>query len=120
MNDSNLVTAQLVMRRADGTSILDLKGPLTALSPERTAGDLPEDRVRDIRKRLEGLGFTIAAGSLNTLSVSGPPALFLDVFGLDAATATARGTEAHATRIGEDLEPFVADVFVAPPPEFFP
>ena len=120
MNGEVMVTAQLVMKRADGRSILDLTGPLTAASPERTAGDLPEDRVTLVRERLVGLGFTVAAGNLNTLSVVGPQALFGEVFGLDAATALAQGAEAHATRIRADLAPYVADVFVAPPPEFFP
>jgi hypothetical protein len=120
MNGEVTVTAQLVMKRADGRSILDLKGPVAAASPGRTAGDLPEERVALIRERLEALGFTVAAGNLNTLSVGGPQALFGHVFGLDAGTALARGTEAHATRIRADLEPYVADVFVAPPPEFFP
>ena len=120
MNGDVTVTAQLVMKRADGKSIFDLTGPVTADSAQRTAGDLPEDRVELIRGRLGQLGFTVAAGNLNTLSVSGPQALFGEVFGLDAAAALGKGAEAHAARIRADLAPYVADVFVAPPPEFFP
>ncbi|SPH23634.1 hypothetical protein DEA8626_02700 [Defluviimonas aquaemixtae] len=120
MNEETPITAQLVMKREDGRSILDLKGPVTAASDNLTAGDLAEDRVAEIRKRLSELGFTIEAGNLNTLSVTAPQSHFTDVFGLDAARAVAQGTEAHAARIRPDLEPYVADVFVAPPPEFFP
>ncbi len=120
MGEASTITAQLVMRREDGRSILDLEGPVTAASRQRMAGDLPEARVAEIRARLEAAGFTVEGGNANTLSVSGPARLFAEVFGLDPGAAGAAGVPAHAARIRADLEPYVADVFVPPPPEFFP
>ena len=117
MSQATRITAQLIMRRKDGRSILDLKGPVTAASPNRTAGDLPEDRIAEVRKRLEAAGFAVEGGNANTLSISGPRALFTEVFGL---ASDASGMAAQATRIREDLAPYVADVFVPPPPELFP
>lgn len=116
MGDTMRITAQVVMRREDGGSILDL-GPVTAESADRTAGDLPADRIAEIRRRLEAEGLTVDSGNANTLSVSGPEAVFARLFGLDTA---AKGAEAAtAARIPADLAPFVAAVFVPPPPEPF-
>jgi hypothetical protein len=46
--------------------------------------------------------------------------VFADLFGMDAAAMAGKGTEAAmAPRIRADLVPFVAAVFVPPPPEPF-
>jgi hypothetical protein len=119
MGESKTLNAELVMRREDGRSILDLEGPVTAGSEQREAGDLPPERIAEIRKRLEQAGFTVEGGNANTLSISGAPALFAEVFGLDPAAPGATDG-AHATRIRRDLEPFVAECFVTAPPDFFP
>lgn len=113
-------TAQVVMKRADGRSLYDIEGPVTAASPDRTAAFLDEARVADIRARLEARGFAIEGGDRATLSVSGPAELFVETFGLDPAGAREGGAAAHATRIPDALAPFVADVFVEPGPTFFP
>jgi hypothetical protein len=112
MADAAMI-AQVVMRGADGRSILDIEGPLTAAAPDRTAGDLPEARVEEIRGRLEALGFAVEAGDAAALSVTGPAALFAELFGLEPGMT-------EAPRIPEDLAPFLAAVMVPPPPEFFP
>jgi hypothetical protein len=112
MADATL-TAQVVMRRADGRSILDIEGPVTAGSTNRTAGDLPAARVAEVRDRLAALGFTVAAGDAAVLSVTGPASLFAEHFGLEAGMT-------EAPRIPPDLAPFLAAVLVPPPPEFFP
>ncbi|MFN6979573.1 MAG: hypothetical protein ACK4OP_15695 [Gemmobacter sp.] len=119
MTDVPAITALVVMRRADGRSILDIEGPVTATSANRTAGDLPPDRIAEVRRRLTEAGFAVAGGNDNTLSITGPAALFAETFGLDPAAATDAGRPAHATRIRPDLEPYVADVFVPPRPTFF-
>lgn len=113
MNETAKMTAQIVMRRADGHSILDL-GPVTAEAANRTMGDLPPDRVADIQKRLSGLGLTVLSGNANTLSVSGPSTLFQSLFGLEGTS------EKGATKIPGELAPYVADVFLPPKPELFP
>lgn len=116
MTEPPLVSAQVVMRRADGRSLLDIEGPITATSPDRTAGDLDPARIERITARLTEAGFTVAAGTPGTLSVTAPPAVFARVFGLSGPT----GTAVQKARVPADLEPFVADVFVTPPPTFFP
>jgi hypothetical protein len=73
-----------------------------------------------IRSHLEALGFSVQSGNLNTLSISGNDALFEETFGISPSSALQAGTPAHSTKVPDDLTEFVADVFVAPPPEFFP
>lgn len=110
-------TAQLVMRSADGRSIFDAPGPLTAQTVHDF--DLPEQRIAEIRTRIEALGFSIPAGNANTLSISGPRALFAEVFGMEVG-AERGNIGVHATRIPEELTDEIADVFVPPAPELFP
>lgn len=112
-------TAQLIMKRADGRSILDLRGPITATSPERTAGDLPPERIEVIRRLLQEAGFTVVSSNPNTLSITGSSKAFLDIFGLDT-TAQGQDTPKRGSKIRDDLRPFVADVFIPPAPEYFP
>jgi len=117
MPEPDDVNAQLVMKRKDGTSILDAKSAVRA----ETVGkfDVSEDREADIRQRVEALGFTVTAGDRNTLSISGPRELFAKIFGFEAA-GEASGEGTHATKIPPELADGVADVIVTPPPEFFP
>ena len=118
MNKTARMTAQLVMRRADGSSILE-PGPVAAESAARTEVDLPANRIAQIRRLLETEGLTVESGNANTLSVSGPAAVFDELSGLDAATPAAEATEAAmAPRIRADLVPFVAAAFVPPPEPF--
>jgi hypothetical protein len=113
MNDGSQITAQLIMRRADGHSILDL-GPMTAAAPNLQAGDLPPDRIAEIYQLLEKAGLSVVSGNANTLSVAGPPTLFRTLFGLEPDNARS------ASRIPDNLAPYIADITVPPPPEFFP
>ena len=117
MPETEQFHAQLVMKRPDGTSILDTGEAMT--SDNARSFDVTEERAGDIRKRLEEIGFTITSGNLNTLSISGPKELFAEVFGIEAA-APASGTSAHATRFPVELADCVADVFVPPAPTLFP
>lgn len=120
MNGTMPATAQLIMKRADGTSILDLQGEqVTAASPSLTKGDVGEARAAEIHSKLQRLGFSIEAGNLNTLSISGPAELFVEHFGFDPQAAQSAGVPAHANKVTPDLESYVADVFVAPGPEMF-
>jgi len=84
------------------------------------AGDLEPKRAEMIREKIEKLGFEVAAGNLNTLSISGPAELFTSLFGLDPEAALQANTAAHATKIPHELGEFVADVFVSPAPQYFP
>ena len=111
------ISAQLVLKRADGTSILDAGEPVTAAVIARFM--VPGDRIDFVRGKLENVGFNLPEGNATTLSVVGPRALFAEVFGLEVGTNES-GVAAHATRIPDELSDHVADVFVTPAPEFFP
>ncbi|WP_341368297.1 hypothetical protein [Yoonia sp. BS5-3] len=117
MNDKSDSVAQLVMKRPDGRSILDLGSGRAATANQ---GDVTDLRAAEISTRLEQLGFTVQSGNLNTLSISGENRLFEDVFGLSPNAAMSVGTPAHSTKIPAELDEFVADVFVTPAPNFFP
>jgi hypothetical protein len=108
--------AQLVMKREDGTSILDTGEALHADRQGRF--DVSKERAVEIQHRLQELGFTVTTGNLNTLSISGSRKLFAEIFGLESAARTS-GTSAHATRFPANLTKFVADVLIPPGPEFF-
>ncbi len=117
MEDKPDPVVQLVMKRADGRSVLD-----SGAGSAQTAGqgDVDDARATLIRSRLQELGFKVAAGNLNTLSIMGPDELFKETFGLDPSSALAANVPAHATNIPEALDEFVADVFVTPAPDLFP
>lgn len=110
-------SAQLVLKREDGTSILDSGEPVTAAVIAQFM--VPEDRIVFVRGELEKIGFNIPEGNATTLSVVGPRELFVEVFGLEVGIAES-GVAAHATRIPDELSDHVADVFVTPAPELFP
>ncbi len=120
MNGAMPVIAQLVMKRADGTSILDLQGEqVTASSPSLTKGNVSEARAAEIHAMLRKLGFSVESGNLNTLSISGRAELFVEHFGFDPQAAQSAGVPAHANKVSPELEDHVADVFVMPGPEMF-
>lgn len=113
MNGTNQTVVQVVMKNNDGSSIL------TQEALRAGAGDVSAGRAEEIRAKLVALGLNVVEGNLNTLSVTGTAAQLEEIFGL-TKEAAAIGVEAHAARISNDLEPFVADVFIPQPPEFFP
>lgn len=117
MNDTPSITAQLVMKRPDGRSILDVDAGTAATTD---LGNVTDDRAAAISSRLEELGFEVQSGNLNTLSISGKDALFEETFGISPFAAMAVGAPAHSTKIPAELNDFIADVFVTPPPDFFP
>lgn len=109
--------AQLILKRADGGSILDAEGPITAETLARFR--VPDDRIAFVRAELERMGFDVPQGDATSLSVTGPRELFATVFGLEAAAASSN-VAAHATRIPDELSGHVADVVITPRPELFP
>lgn len=113
MNGTDKTVVQVVMKNPDGSSIL------TQEVARAGAGDVSDARAGEIRAKLSALGFEVLEGNLNTLSVAGTSDQLKSFFGL-TTDATAVGAEAHAARISQDLEPFVADVFIPQAPEFFP
>ncbi len=118
MPPADEIHAQLVMKREDGSSILDAGQPST--SENIGQAGLPEDRIARIRGRVEALGFVVSAQDPNTLSISGARELFDNVFAMEPGSADEPSTGLHAGGIPSELSDFVADVFVTPGPEFFP
>jgi len=111
------VVAQVVLKRADGKSILDAKGPLT--SDNIGAFSVENERIREARKRLEKLGFSISSQNQTTLSITGPAKRFTEVFGIEENMISGPSSDIHAVVIPPDLREFIADVFIPKPPEFF-
>ena len=116
MNNMHVV-AQVVLKRADGKSILDAKGPLT--SDNIGAFSVENERIREARKRLEKLGFSISSQNQTTLSITGPAKRFTEVFGIEENMISGPSSDIHAVVIPPDLREFIADVFIPKPPEFF-
>ncbi|MET1411235.1 hypothetical protein ABVF61_03150 [Roseibium sp. HPY-6] len=117
MTDDNVTYgAQVVLKRADGTSILDVQESVTASVLDKYR--VPEDTVAAAAKALEALGFRIAGNDGTTLSIEGSRQTFIDVFGLEVG-AEAAGVAAHATQVPDEIKPYVADVIVPPGPTFF-
>ncbi|WP_051645118.1 hypothetical protein [Labrenzia sp. DG1229] len=115
-DDDTVYGAQVVLKRADGTSILDAQEALTASVIDKYR--VPQE-VRDTaRKALEGLGFRVTGGDGTTISIEGSRTKFVETFGIEAG-AEAVGVAAHATRIPDKVSDYVADVIVPPAPSFF-
>lgn len=110
------VTANVVLKREDGRSVLDAAGPITS----ETVGEFSVGaaRIAETRRQLEALGFEVAGEGQTTLSITATPERFHEVFALDVAAGTK--APAHAARIPGDLADMMADVFVPPTPQFFP
>ncbi|WP_298822518.1 hypothetical protein [uncultured Roseibium sp.] len=116
-DETEIFGAQVVLKQSDGSSILDATESLTAATIERYR--LPAETVGEARKALEALGFRVVGDDGTTLSVEGSRAHFAEVFGLEVGAAQA-GVAAHATKIPDDAQSFVADVIVPPKPSLFP
>ena len=116
-DDTTVFGAQVVLKRSDGSSILDTQEALTASVINKYK--VPPETVDTVRKTLEGLGFQVSVDDGTTLSIEGSRKTFVDVFGLEVGAETA-GVAAHATQIPDAVSDYVADVIVPPAPSFFP
>ncbi len=108
------VTAQVVLRAPDGSSVLDAAEPPTAETVERYRPNA--ETFEKAGRRLAELGFRVGDRGASGLTVSGEPKLFERVF---STTLDARGEGEgvapswEATRpviIPDDLASFVAGV----------
>lgn len=125
------VTAQVILRAPNGSSILTSKGPITAGNVAKYR--VEKEVIEEASKKLEKLGFKVSQPGPVSLAVSGDKALFERVFQtiLEARSKEIMGTKAHGAeasyyeakepiKVPEDLSSLVADVVLAIPPEFFP
>lgn len=125
------VTAQVILRSADGSSILDAKEAITAENIAKY--QVGKEVIDEASKKLEGLGFEVVQAGPVGLTISGDKVLFESVF---QTTLEARGTEIMGTKVSgveasyykatepikvpEDLASLIADVALPTPPELFP
>ncbi len=112
------IVAQVVLKRADGVSILDAKTPLTAATISNYS--VEHGRIEESKKKLEKLGFTISSQDQFTLSITGSADLFSIVFGIEKSQISSSISDIHAATIPSELRDYIADVFIPKPPEFFP
>lgn len=125
-----VVVAQVILRKRDGSSILDSNAPMTA---ETIAQYRVEVAVRqEAKAKLEALGFSVTGEGATGFTITGEPALFEQAF---QTTLTARHQEEGARSLGAperprfmatrpfqipaDLASLVADVSLPVPPELF-
>jgi subtilase family serine protease len=125
------VTTEVILRSANGSSILDAKEGITAENIEKYK--VGREVIEEASKKLEELGFEVLQAGPVGLTISGDRALFESVF---QTTLEARSMEIMPTKVSgagvsyyeaikpikipEDLSPLIADVALPAPPEFFP
>lgn len=125
------VIAEVILRSADGSSILDAEEGITAKNIEKYR--VGKEVIEEATKKLEGLGFEVVQTGPVGFTISGDKALFESMF---QTTLEARSTEIMPTKIAgvqasyyeatapikipEELSSLVADVALPTPPEFFP
>ncbi len=125
------VTAEVILRSTDGSSILDAKESITAENIEKYR--IGKEVMEEATKKLEGLGFEVVQAGPVGVTISGDKALFESVF---QTTLEARGAEIMGTKVSgvkasyyeatepikipDELSSLVADVALPTPPEFFP
>lgn len=125
------VTAQVILRSADGSSILDKKEEITADDVARYR--VGEEIIEQASRKVEELGFKVLQAGPASLTISGDRALFEGVFKttLEAQTTEIMGTKVEGAeasyheaiepiKVPEDLSSLIADVVLPTPPEFFP
>lgn len=125
------VTAQVILRKKTGESILDADVSLTSENIGEYA--VEQQVVQEAVARLTALGFTVAQAGPHSLSISSDRALFEQVFGTELAlsdedpgkTAMPTGTGAFyearkPIAVPADLRSLIAGVVLPTPPELFP
>lgn len=126
-----VVTAKVILRLADGSSILDAKEGITAKTIARYR--VGKELVEETSKKLEGLGFKLLQTDPVSLTISGKKALFERVFQttLETRRKKVMGTKQEGVEISfystkepfnipKDLSSRIADVVLPTPPELYP
>ncbi len=123
---SHEVIAQVILKKADGTSILDTVEPMTA----QTIGKYkPGDReFEEASTNLEALGFAVVSKGPVGLTISGEKILFESVFHTKLQQHEAEEKMIEATLysastpfiIPKELSHLIAEVSLPSPPQLFP
>jgi hypothetical protein len=117
---TNPVVAQVTLRKADGSSILDSSDPITAETLARYR--VEKTVVAAAKAKFETLGFTVVGEGPTGFSITGNKADFEQAFQTTlASTAVGQSfTATHPLAIPVDLASLVADVALPMPPTLFP
>jgi subtilase family serine protease len=125
------VTAQVILRSASGSSILESKEAITAENIAKyRAGN---EAIEEVSQKLNRLGFQVVQVGPTSLTISGDKSRFEEVF---QTTLQARKREVLGSKIPgaetsyyeatapvkvpPELSSQVVDVVLPTPPEFFP
>lgn len=125
------VTAQIILRSADGSSILESKEAITAENIAKYRAG--KEAIEEVSQKLDRLGFKVVQVGPTGLTISGDKSRFEEVFQTtlqarkrEVLGSKIRGAEAsyyEATvpvKVPPDLSSLVVDVVLPTPPEFFP
>jgi len=128
---SEKVIAEVILRKADGSSILDVEGSITAETIVKYR--VEQEVIREASERLKELGFDVIQIGPVGFTISGNKALFEQVFQttlemrrrqvLSTEVAGAERAYYQAVvpiRIPANLFSLIADVVLPIPPEYFP
>lgn len=118
------VAAQAILRRRNGSSILEATQPIT---PETVAEyKVEEELIQEASARLSAYGFEIGETGPHSLSIRGEKKLFERIFRtrLTAAKSADIQTTFHEAeepiKVPQELSALIADVVLTRPPELFP
>lgn len=113
------VVAQVTLRKADGSSILESKASITAETLARYR--VESSVVQAAKAKFEALGFTVTAEGPTGFSITGSQAHFEQTFHTTLASSPGgkRLTAKDGLAIPAELTPLVADVTLPIPPELF-
>jgi hypothetical protein len=129
-NMAQPVIAEVILRKADGTSIMDAQEAITAgnIAKYRVSEDVAEEASQKLRDS----GFEVLQVGPTSLTISGDKGLFEDKFGTaleitstNVMPSYIEGAEItyyeakEPMRIPADLSPRVADIVLPSPPELF-
>lgn len=123
---SDHVVAQVILRSAEGSSVLDADEPITSENVD--AHRVGTNVVESAKRMLRDLGFDVVQASEVGLSISGDKDRFEEVFGTtlearsestDAEPGDRRAYEAtEPIQVPEALSALVDEVTFPEPPEF--
>jgi len=126
------VIAEVILRKADGSSVLDAQEPITArnIAQYRVSEEVAEKASR----KLQDGGFEVLQVGPTSLTISGDKELFEDRFQTDLEARSTHNIMApeiegaettyyvakKPPKIPQDLSSRVADIVLPTPPELFP
>ena len=125
------VIAEVILRSADGSSILDATEGITAQTIKKYK--VGEEVMKEASRKLEALGFEVLQTGPTGLTISGSKDLFEKVFQTTLEVSTKQVMPSKATagehayyqatkpiQVPADLSSLAAGVTLPTPPEYFP